>query len=120
MVAPKLVLPRRNQLPERLREKVEHLLGSAFGQKIFDVCLCERREANLDAFVREDFDFGLVAVALFVEAPVVFDGAQRVVLAVRVNDEDGGAVVGHHQLFDEHARRVRLARARGGEYGEVR
>ena len=44
---------------------------------------------------------------------------QGIVLAVRVDDEDGGAVVGHQELFEEDAGEVAFAAAGAGDDGEV-
>ena len=44
---------------------------------------------------------------------------QRVVLAVRVDDQHGGAVVGAHQLLQDDARQVALARAGAGDDRQV-
>ena len=45
------------QTAKRLREKMQHLVGCAFGQKIFHVGFGQSRKTNLDFVGREDFDF---------------------------------------------------------------
>ena len=112
------VLGAAHGVVEGAAELVVHLLRQVRQQvaQVGQGEACPRATRNLVG--REDAHARLVVPRG--ELGQVLHLLQRAVLGVGVHDEHGGPVVGHEQLFQQHAGQVALAAAGAGDDGQVR
>ena len=98
---------------------MQHLVGRALGQKIFDIGLGKRRKSDLDLVRREYLDLGLDIRLSPANCGSPMDRLHRVIFAVRIDDQNGCPVVGLHQFFDQNAGRIRFSRTGRCQYRKM-
>ncbi len=96
---------------------IVHLVAEV-GEQIAQVADGQAVDADLDGVRAEDADLGAIVAVL--EGRVILHVLERVILAVRVEDDDRGLVVRHHQFFQQHPGEIAFAAAGAGDDRQVR